>query len=143
MGMYQIIIVLKRSLVTTLIITNSSALGLPAGNLNDDIDYGVMAAHTTVFKGRRWSSFTGHLKPALDRPNLHVMLHTQVTKVHCNALHRQTITIFSGRTNVTPNLLHSFLLVACLFHATSAKLTIQFPNHSYVHVCPALFSHPL
>lgn len=69
------------STLTSTFLAAGKELGLPVGNLNDDIDHGVMAAHTTVFKGRRWSSLTGHLKPALGRPNLHVMLHTQVTKV--------------------------------------------------------------
>ncbi|MPC96534.1 Glucose dehydrogenase [FAD, quinone] [Portunus trituberculatus] len=73
------------STLTSTFLEAGKELGLPVGNLNDDIDYGVMAARTTVFKGRRWSSFTGYLKPALGRPNLHVMLHTQVTKVHCIA----------------------------------------------------------
>jgi choline dehydrogenase-like flavoprotein len=39
------------------------------------------AAHNTVFKGRRWSSLDGYLRPALGRHNLHVLLKTQVTRV--------------------------------------------------------------
>ncbi|XP_063870481.1 neither inactivation nor afterpotential protein G-like isoform X2 [Scylla paramamosain] len=69
------------SILTSTFLAAGKELGLPVGNLNDEIDYGVMAARTTVFKGHRWSSFTGYLKPSLGRPNLHVMLHTQVTKV--------------------------------------------------------------
>lgn len=38
-------------------------------------------AHSTVFKGRRWSSLDGYLRPALGRHNLHVLLKTQVTRV--------------------------------------------------------------
>jgi choline dehydrogenase-like flavoprotein len=38
-------------------------------------------AKSTVFKGRRWSSLDGYLRPALGRPNLHVLLNTQVTRV--------------------------------------------------------------
>ncbi|XP_033607228.1 glucose dehydrogenase [FAD, quinone] [Cryptotermes secundus] len=38
-------------------------------------------AHSTVFKGRRWSSLDGYLRPALGRRNLHVLLKTQVTRV--------------------------------------------------------------
>ncbi|XP_064108137.1 L-sorbose 1-dehydrogenase-like [Macrobrachium nipponense] len=56
-------------------------LGLPTGNLNDDIDYGLMAAQTTVHRGIRWSSAKGYLRPALGRPNLHVLINTQVTKI--------------------------------------------------------------
>ncbi|XP_068203989.1 L-sorbose 1-dehydrogenase-like [Palaemon carinicauda] len=56
-------------------------LDLPTGNLNDDIDYGFMAAQSTVHRGVRWSSARGYLRPALGRPNLHVLINTQVTKV--------------------------------------------------------------
>jgi choline dehydrogenase-like flavoprotein len=38
-------------------------------------------ANSTVFKGRRWSSLDGYLRPALGRHNLHVLLKTQVTRV--------------------------------------------------------------
>ncbi|XP_069942721.1 L-sorbose 1-dehydrogenase-like isoform X2 [Cherax quadricarinatus] len=56
-------------------------LGLPVGNLNDDIDHGVMAAETMVYKGQRWSTAAGYLRPALGRPNLHVLLHSHVNKI--------------------------------------------------------------
>ncbi|XP_042227977.1 neither inactivation nor afterpotential protein G-like [Homarus americanus] len=69
------------STLTDTFLAAGKELGLPVGNLNDDIDYGVMAAETTVFKGRRWSTATGYLRPALGRPNLHVLLHTHVTKI--------------------------------------------------------------
>ncbi|KAJ9586647.1 hypothetical protein L9F63_019749 [Diploptera punctata] len=36
---------------------------------------------STIFKGQRWSSLDGYLRPALGRPNLHVLLNTQVNKV--------------------------------------------------------------
>lgn len=55
--------------------------GLPTGSLNQEVDYGVMAAEVNVFKGRRWGTVQGYLRPALVRPNLHVLLSTQVTKV--------------------------------------------------------------
>jgi hypothetical protein len=38
-------------------------------------------AQSTVFKGQRWSSLDGYLRPVLGRHNLHVLLKTQVTKV--------------------------------------------------------------
>ncbi|XP_064108127.1 neither inactivation nor afterpotential protein G-like isoform X1 [Macrobrachium nipponense] len=56
-------------------------LGLPVGNLNDDIDYGLMAAQTNVYRGNRWSSVKGYLRPALGRPNLHVLVNAHATKV--------------------------------------------------------------
>ncbi|PSN54282.1 hypothetical protein C0J52_06980 [Blattella germanica] len=39
------------------------------------------AAQSTVFKGQRWSSLEGYLRPILGRPNLHVLLNAQVLKV--------------------------------------------------------------
>jgi hypothetical protein len=36
---------------------------------------------STVFKGQRWSSLDGYLRPKLGQHNLHVLLNTQVTKV--------------------------------------------------------------
>ncbi|XP_071551498.1 neither inactivation nor afterpotential protein G-like isoform X2 [Panulirus ornatus] len=69
------------STLTNTFLAAGKELGLPVGNLNDDIDYGVMAAETTVFKGRRWSASTGYLRPALGRPNLHVLIHTHVSRI--------------------------------------------------------------
>ncbi|CAL4107045.1 unnamed protein product, partial [Meganyctiphanes norvegica] len=69
------------SQITQAFLQAGKELGLPVGNLNEDIDYGVMAAETTVFKGRRWSTAKGYLRPALGRSNLHVLLHTRVIKV--------------------------------------------------------------
>ncbi|XP_068203990.1 neither inactivation nor afterpotential protein G-like [Palaemon carinicauda] len=56
-------------------------LGLPVGSLNDDIDYGLMAAETNVYRGNRWSSVKGYLRPAMGRPNLHVLLNAHTSKV--------------------------------------------------------------
>ena len=38
-------------------------------------------AQSTIFKGQRWSSLDGYLRPALGRPNLHVLLNAKVNKV--------------------------------------------------------------
>lgn len=67
--------------LTEAFLSAGKELGLPVGNLNDDIDYGVMAAQTTVYKGRRWGPTRGYLRPAMGRHNLHVLLHTQVTRL--------------------------------------------------------------
>ena len=61
----------------------SVSQGLPVGSLNDDIDYGAMAAETTVYKGKKHGVVKGYLRPALGRKNLHVLVHTQVVKVCC------------------------------------------------------------
>ncbi|XP_069696324.1 neither inactivation nor afterpotential protein G isoform X2 [Periplaneta americana] len=44
-------------------------------------DLSFSTAQSTVFKGQRWSSLDGYLRPVLGRSNLHVMLNTKVTKV--------------------------------------------------------------
>ncbi|KAK4321513.1 hypothetical protein Pmani_007675 [Petrolisthes manimaculis] len=71
----------SKSTLTQAFLDAGKELGIPVGNLNDDIDHGVMAASTTVYKGTRWSNVRGYLRPALTRPNLHVLLHTHVNKV--------------------------------------------------------------
>ncbi|XP_067009537.2 neither inactivation nor afterpotential protein G [Anabrus simplex] len=38
-------------------------------------------AQNTIHRGQRWSSIHAYLRPALGRPNLHVLLDTLVTKV--------------------------------------------------------------
>ncbi|KAK7072954.1 hypothetical protein SK128_018785, partial [Halocaridina rubra] len=67
--------------LTQVFLTAGKELGLPVGNLNDDIDYGVMAAQTNIYRGKRWSAAKGYLRPALGRSNLHVLVNTQVTRV--------------------------------------------------------------
>ena len=55
--------------------------GLPVGNLNRNIDYGISVAETTVFQGRRWNPVQGYLREAMGRDNLHIMTETVVKKV--------------------------------------------------------------
>ncbi|XP_045620582.2 L-sorbose 1-dehydrogenase [Procambarus clarkii] len=69
------------STLTHTFLAAGKELGLPVGSLNDDIDYGLMAGETLVFKGRRWSNVKGYLRAALGRPNLHVLIHSHVTKI--------------------------------------------------------------
>ena len=45
--------------------------------------WGFMASQNTIHQGTRWSTYQSHLKPALQRPNLHVLLHSTVSKVIC------------------------------------------------------------
>jgi hypothetical protein len=42
---------------------------------------------STVYKGQRWSSLDGYLRPTLGHHNLHVLLNTQVTKVAYTTTH--------------------------------------------------------
>ncbi|GLV31796.1 ninaG [Carabus blaptoides fortunei] len=39
------------------------------------------SAKSTIDHGQRWTSYHSHLKPVLDRKNLHILLNAQVTKV--------------------------------------------------------------
>ena len=63
-------------------IDSAAALGIPR---NDDFNgpqqEGTGYYHATTFKGRRSSAATAYLRPAEERPNLHVETNTLVRKV--------------------------------------------------------------
>lgn len=56
-------------------------LGYDIRDLNGANSTGFMIAQTTSRNGIRMSSSRAFLRPIQDRPNLHVMLNTTVTKV--------------------------------------------------------------
>ncbi|XP_044739108.1 neither inactivation nor afterpotential protein G [Chrysoperla carnea] len=41
----------------------------------------VKTIRSTIFEGKRWSSFDGYLKPVLRDPKLHILLNTEVSKI--------------------------------------------------------------
>lgn len=56
-------------------------LGYPVRDLNGLSHTGFMIAQTTTRNGSRLSTAKAFIRPAKDRPNLHVLLNTTVTKV--------------------------------------------------------------
>jgi choline dehydrogenase-like flavoprotein len=68
--------------LTRVFVTGGYELGaLPrAGETSERVFRG---SRSSVYDGRRWSSLESYLRPALGRPNLHVMLNTHVVKVRC------------------------------------------------------------
>jgi choline dehydrogenase len=56
--------------------------GYPATNdVNGHQQEGFGRMDRTIYKGRRWSAASAYLKPAMRRPNLHVITGAQATKV--------------------------------------------------------------
>ncbi len=63
------------------IVQAGAELGYPIRDLNGKQHTGFMIAQTTSRNGSRLSSAKAFLRPVKDRPNLHVLLNTTVTKV--------------------------------------------------------------
>src|SRR5256885_13212466 len=57
------------------------AVGCPPSDHNGYKQEGLHIAQSVIHDGLRWSAARGYLRPAMRRPNLHVMLKTLVTKV--------------------------------------------------------------
>ncbi|KAF4532998.1 hypothetical protein B566_EDAN000687 [Ephemera danica] len=66
--------------LTRAFVSGGYELGAPyqAGETSERVFRG---SRSSVHNGRRWSSLESHLRPAMGRPNLHVMLNTHVAKV--------------------------------------------------------------
>ncbi|KAL1117021.1 hypothetical protein AAG570_004349 [Ranatra chinensis] len=64
-----------------LLMEGMSEMGLPEGDLNGEVQYGAMAFQGTIGDGRRASTSRAFLRPAKDRPNLHVITLSTVTKL--------------------------------------------------------------
>ena len=69
--------------------TNESALGNAFVKASEELSslfqsVKFLTAQSTIFKGQRWSSLDGYLRPVLGRPNLHVLLNAEVKKVSLN-----------------------------------------------------------
>ncbi|XP_041971827.1 glucose dehydrogenase [FAD, quinone] [Aricia agestis] len=56
-------------------------LGYPNRDINGEFQTGFMIPQGTVRKGSRCSTAKAFLRPAKDRPNLHIAMHSFVTKV--------------------------------------------------------------
>lgn len=50
-------------------------------DINGAVREGFGPAETTIWRGRRWSTASAYLRPALQRPNLTVMTGAQVTRI--------------------------------------------------------------
>lgn len=56
-------------------------LGLPEIDYNSDRQLGVSYVQSNTLNGRRHSAYKAFLEPILQRPNLHIMINTRVTKI--------------------------------------------------------------
>lgn len=56
-------------------------MGLNEVDYNGDKQMGVSYVQTNTLHGRRHSAYRAFLQPILNRPNLHIMINTKVTKV--------------------------------------------------------------
>jgi hypothetical protein len=61
-------------------------LGAPPGT-REEAEHVFRGSRSSVRRGRRWSSLESHLRPAMGRSNLHVMLNTHVAKVATSKIH--------------------------------------------------------
>lgn len=73
-----------RRAITTAYIAAAQEAGIPT---NDDFNgahqEGVGYFQLTTYRGRRWSTATGYLKPARRRANLTVLTQAHVARLHC------------------------------------------------------------
>lgn len=67
--------------ITKAILQGAEELGYKIQDLNGANNTGFMIAQTTNKNGIRYSSARAFLRPAIKRPNLHVLVNTTVTKV--------------------------------------------------------------
>lgn len=58
--------------------------GLNEVDYNSGEQLGVSFLQATIKQGRRHSAYRAFLEPILDRPNLHIMINTRVTKILIN-----------------------------------------------------------
>lgn len=56
-------------------------LGQPEIDYNADQQLGVAYVQSNTLNGRRHSAYRAFLEPILNRPNLHIMINTRVTKI--------------------------------------------------------------
>lgn len=66
------------------IVEAAAELGYPTRDLNGKKHTGFMIAQTTSRNGSRLSTAKAFLRPAKDRPNLHILLNTTATRVLVN-----------------------------------------------------------
>ena len=59
-------------------------LGLSEIDYNSDRNLGVAYVQANTLNGRRHSAYKAFLEPVLNRPNLHIMVNTRVTKILIN-----------------------------------------------------------
>ena len=72
--------------------------GIPYNeNYNGPEQDGVSLFQVTQYGGKRWSTADGYLRPALQRPNLEVRTHVQVTGVALSGTRVTGVTIRKGR----------------------------------------------
>lgn len=62
-------------------ISANKELGIQEGDCNGENQYVVMKPQANIKDGTRWSTSKAYLKPAADRPNLHVAINAHVTKI--------------------------------------------------------------
>lgn len=79
--------------------------GYPVRDLNGESNMGFMIAQTTTRNGSRLSSSKAFLRPVKNRPNLHVMLNSTVTRILIN----QTLKEAYGVEVFTNGRLETFL----------------------------------
>uniref|UniRef100_A0A0A9ZH27 Glucose dehydrogenase [acceptor] n=1 Tax=Lygus hesperus TaxID=30085 RepID=A0A0A9ZH27_LYGHE len=74
-------------------------LGYPVRDLNGVAHTGFAIAQTTTRNGSRLSSARAFLRPAKDRPNLHILLNTTASRVLVNATTKEAYGVEVVRSN--------------------------------------------
>lgn len=70
-----------RTPISDIFIQANKAMGLDEIDYNADQNVGVAHLQATTLRGKRHSAYRSFIQPVQNRPNLHIMLNTRVTKV--------------------------------------------------------------
>jgi len=84
------------------ILAAAMELGNPIRDLNGIRHTGFAIAQTTSRNGSRLSTAKAFLRPAKDRPNLHLLLNTTVTRVLVNATTKEAYGVSKRVADIRP-----------------------------------------
>lgn len=120
-------------------------IGIPTNpDYNGQKQEGAFRFQFNQKKGKRVSSATAFLKPALKRPNLKVLTHTLVQKIHFEKNLATGVSCLSGNQVITYNCSKEILLAAGAFASPQLLLLsgVGAPEHLQEHGIPVVKALP-